>query len=546
MYLRTTKRRNKDGSEVVYYQLAETVYIKEKRQPQAHVVHTFGRADAVDLEALRRLAGSIERVCGAPDVEQLRGALEFQETFGLGVIHVVEALWEQLGIGPILRRHMGKEKRKLPYDRLLLALAANRLDEPASKLSCFEHWLPARAWFPEAAQWKAEQLYWALDFLLTHIAAIEEELFQRVANLFNADVDLIFYDTTTLYFETDEEDEGEDALRRRGHNKEGRDGNPQVVVGLAVTREGLPVKSWVFPGNTGDVTTIARIREELRGWRLNRAVLVGDAGMFSADNQALLSKGLGRYILAVPMRRIKEVQEQVLTRPGRYKPVRENLEVKEILVGDGERRQRYILCRNLDEAARQVAHRERILALLEAELESLAVAKEDHPKRACELLASKRFGRYLKEGRNDRLVLDRAKVDQEARMDGKYVLTTNDDTLSAEDVALGYMGAMIIEGCFRRMKTTGLQARPIFHWAPSRIEAHVKLCVLALLIQRAAEIRTGETWRNLHRHLETLKAIRYRQSGKTIVQRTRISPELKETLARLTVPAPEKVLRIED
>jgi transposase len=427
----------------------------------------------------------------------------------------------------------------------LLALAANRLDEPCSKLGCFEHWLPVRTWLPEAAQWKFEQLYWALDFLLAHIAAVEEELFQRVANLFNADVDLIFYDTTTLYFETDEEDEEDGGLRRRGHNKEGRDGNPQVVVGLAVTRDGLPVKSWVFPGNTGDVTTIARIREELRGWRLNRAVLVGDAGMFSADNQALLSKGLGRYILAVPMRRIKDVREQVLTRPGRYKPVRENLEVKEIVVGDGERRQRYILCRNLDEAARQASHRERILTLLEGELASLAEAKEDHPKRACELLASKRFGRYLKEGSKGRLTIDKAKVDQEIRMDGKYVLTTNDDTLSAEDVALGYKGAMIIEGCFRRMKTTGLQARPMFHWTPARIEAHVKLCVLALLIQRAAELRTEDTWRNLHHHLEGLKAIRYRQSGKTIVQRNRISPELKEILTKLSVPTPDKVLRIE-
>ena len=85
----------------------------------------------------------------------------------------------------------------------------------------------------------------------------------------------------------------------------------------------------------------------------------------------------------------------------------------------------------------------------------------------------------------------------------------------------------------------------MFHWTPARIEAHVKLCVLALLIQRAAELRTEDTWRNLHHHLEGLKAIRYRQSGKTIVQRNRISPELKEILTKLSVPTPDKVLRIE-
>ena len=358
-------------------------------------------------------------------------------------------------------------------------------------------------------------------------------------------MDLIFYDTTTLYFETDEEDEEEGGLRMRGHNKEGRDGNPQVVVGMAVTRDGLPVKSWVFPGNTGDVTTIARIREDLRGWRLNRAILVGDAGMFSSANQALLSKGLGRYILAVPMRTLREVKQHVLTRPGRFRQVKENLEVKEVIVGEGGREQRYVVCRNLDEAARQAKHREHLLALLEAELVSLDESKEDHPKRACELKASKRFGRYLKEGRNHRLTLDRAKVDQEAKMDGKYVLTTNDDSLTAEDVALGYKGAMIIEGCWRRMKTSGLQARPIFHRSNHRIEAHIKLCVLALLIQRAAEIRVEDSWRNICRHLETMKAVRYRQSGKSIVQRTRISPELKEILGKLMVTPPSTVLQIE-
>ena len=545
MYLRTTRRRNKNGSEVVYYQLAETVYIKEKRQPQARVVHTFGRADEVDLEGLRRLAASIQRVCGAPDAESLRGQVELEETFDLGVIHLAEALWEQLGIGPILRRHMQRSACTAPHDRILMALVANRLDDPSSKLGCFEHWMPRQVWLPEAASWRLEQLYRALDFLLEHIGAVEEELFQRVANLFNADVDLIFYDTTTLYFETDKEDEGEAGLRKRGHNKEGRDGNPQVVVGLAVTRDGLPVKSWVFPGNTADVATLARIREDLRGWRLNRAVLVGDAGMFSAGNQELLAKGLGRYILAVPMRRVKEVQEEVLSRPGRYRAVRENLEVKEVVVGDGERRRRYVLCRNLLEARRQAEHREHLLSLLEAELATLDASKDDHPKRACELLASKRFGKYLKEDRRHRLSIDQAKVRQEALMDGKYVLTTNDDTLSAEDVALGYKGAMIIEGCFRRMKTTGLQTRPMFHWTPRRIEAHVKLCVIALLLQRAAEVRTEDTWRNLHRMLGDLKAVRYRQSGKTIVQRTRVAPELKAMLERLGISAPAKLIQIE-
>lgn len=555
MYLRTTRRQNKDGSEAIYYQLAETIYNREKRRPEAHIVHNFGRAEEVDTEGLKRLASSILRVCDASDVEVLRGSVDLDEVFDYGVILVAEAMWEELGIGPALRQHMKRKDCKVPHDRILMALAANRMDLPASKLGCFEHWLPVGVWLPESASWKLEQLYRAMDFLLEHIAAAEEAVFSRVANLFNADVDLIFYDTTSLYFEIDEEDEDEDephvkskasqkGLRKRGHNKEGRDGNPQIVVGLAVTRDGLPVKSWVFPGNTSDVTTITEIRKDLRGWDLNRAVIVGDAGMFSEENKKILSKGLGRYILAVPMRKLNEVKDEVITRPGRYKVVKENLEVKEVMVGDGERARRYVLCRNLDEAERQAKHRARIIELLEAELALLDKQDEDHPKRACELMASRRFGRYLKRDRKDRLQIDPSKVEAETRMDGKYVLTTNDDTLSAEDVALGYKAAIIIEGCFRRMKTSGLRTRPIFHWKRERIEAHVKLCVLALLIQRAVEIRTEDTWRNVARKLEALKVVRYHQEGRTIVQRTGIHAELANLITKLGISKPRKILSV--
>ena len=157
------------------------------------------------------------------------------------------------------------------------------------------------------------------------------------SDLFRLDVDLIFYDTTTAYFEIDEPDETEQEfagrlyapLRRRGHSKEGRDNQPQVIIALAVTRDGMPVRSWVLPGDTADVATVARIKDDLRAWRLGRCLFVGDAGMY-ADNLAALSRGLGRYILAVPMRKVKDIETAVLTRPGRYKQVADNLLVKEV------------------------------------------------------------------------------------------------------------------------------------------------------------------------------------------------------------------------
>ena len=253
-----------------------------------------------------------------------------------------------------------------------------------------------------------------------------------------------------------------------------------MIIALAVTRDGMPVRSWVLPGDTADVATVARIKDDLRAWRLGRCLFVGDAGMYSADNLAALSRGLGRYILAVPMRKVKDIEIEVLTRPGRYKQVADNLQVKEVWVGDGERRKRYVLCLNPQEAERERARRAQLLVELDAELTLLEQREDDHPKAACALMASRRFGRYLSADWRGRPQLDAAKVKAAEKFDGKFVVISNDDTLSAEDIALGYKGGWIIESCFRRMKQTGLEVRPMFHWTPRRIEAHVKLCMLAV------------------------------------------------------------------
>jgi hypothetical protein len=551
MYLRVTERRNRDGSTVAYYGLAENVWNAATRRAEARVVHSFGRADKLDREALKRLVKSINRVLGAeePDREAARGLpeIEIEQVFELGVVLVARALWEALGIGQAIRRRLAAAGLSAPHEAALLAMAANRLDDPTSKLACAERWLPDVAWLPEATGLKVDQLDRALDVLAVQAETIEREVFLRTADLFKLDVDLIFYDTTTAWFAIDEEDEdGGPGLRRRGHAKDGPEGAPQVVIALAVTRDGMPVRSWVLPGDTADVATVARIKDDLRAWRLGRCVLVGDAGLYSADNLGELARGLGRYLLAVPMRRLKEVEAEVLARPGRYRKVADNLQVKEVWVGTGERRRRYVVCFNPEEAERQRRHRSLVLEALAAELRLLAERDADHPRAACHLLASRRFARYLTTDASGRPRLDPAKVKAAERLDGKFVVTTNDDSLTAEDAALGYKGAWIIEACFRKLKRTGLAIRPIYHWSPRRIVAHVKLCVLALQIQRAAELRTGRPWARLAHDLATLKAVCYRTEARTIVQRTRIGPELAATLKTLGISRPKQLLAVSE
>jgi Transposase DDE domain len=249
---------------------------------------------------------------------------------------------------------------------------------------------------------------------------------------------------------------------------------------LAVTRDGWPVRHGVLPGHTVDVTTVAQVKADLRGWQLSRWVLVGDAGRVSHEHLTKLSASGGKSILCMPMRRGDEVTREVLQRPGRYPRVADNLRVKDVVVGEGARRRRDIVCHHPQEETRQRAHRQELLRELEAELASLHEVKgEGHTKRVCELRASRRYGRYLRLTKGGLLRIDAATQREEARLDGKCVVHRNDDSLTPADLAVGYKQRQRVEAAWRTLKN-GLRLRPVLHWAVHRIHAHVALRVLAV------------------------------------------------------------------
>jgi transposase len=377
-----------------------------------------------------------------------------------------------------------------------------------------------------------------MDFLHDHIAEVEEAIFFSTANLFNLDVDLIFYDTTTASFSVDEEDE----IRKYGKSKEGG-WNAQVVVALAVTKDGLPVRSWVFPGNTADVNTIATVRKDLRDWNLNRTLFVADAGLNSIKNRKELSKACGKYILAARMASVTEIKKKVLSNCSRYTVVQDNLRAKEVIIGNGERRRRYILCHNPKEEKRQKAHREQVVTHLKEEI-SKHKDKKATARWAIDLLSSKRYKRYLTVTETGKIRVDRKKIKEVGRYDGKWVIETNDDTISLEDAASGYKSLLVIERCFRSLKRTQIQMMPMYHWAPRRIEAHVKICVLALLIERIAEQICGVPWNHIRRELDKLQATEFLSDTHSIIRRNEIGPMTQSTLKKLGISTPNTVLSL--
>jgi hypothetical protein len=551
MYLRSTKRKNKDGSTVEYYQLAHNERHPQTRKPVAKIIHNFGRADQLDRQELVRLCSSIARVCGLIVTDPLYPAaqpigfcegLKIKQTLSLGCPLVVEALWERLGLRKTIQDIEKTAGVHVPYERALLAMVTNRLCEPESKLGVWDRWL-STVYLPSCQGLKLRHMYEAMDLLHAHAEQVEKTVFFQVSDLFNLEVDLIFYDTTTASFHVDQEDDEGAGLRKFGHSKEGF-WAPQVVVALAVTRDGIPVRSWVLPGNTADVSTVEMVRADLRGWNLGRAIFVADAGMNSKDNRSELAKACGKYLLACRMVGVADIKRDVLTKRGRYTVFKDNLHAKEVIVGDGERRKRYILCYNPREAERQRKHRQMTVELLEDELQRHR-DQSATAQWAIELLASRRFKRYLRILKSGQIRIDRAAIREVEKYDGKWVIETNDDTISLEDAACGYKGLMVIERCFRSLKRTQIRMTPMYHWASRRIEAHVKICVLSLLIERIAEKQCGQPWHRIRRALERLQVTEFFDLNHRVLMRNELASDTRKTLNLLKIKSPQQVIQLE-
>jgi transposase len=570
MYLRKTQRRNKDGSVVRYVQLANNRRVDG--QTQAEVLVNLGREDRLDLDALRRLVASINRYLGEDDdvtapLAAEAGPLQVESSRPIGAIWLLDQLWKLLGIDTALARHLDGRRFRTDVERVLFALVANRAIAPGSKLAAGE-WATHDVVVPGLPQLDGNnQALRAMDLLIEGDAtgAVQETVFFAAAHLLNLEVDLIFFDTTSTYFERDGEDDegGDEALRRFGHSKDHRKDLPQIVIGLAVTREGIPVRCWVWPGNTSDTTVIEQVKDDLRSWRLGRVVTVADSGFSSEANLAYLTRAGGHYITGVKMRETSKKADAALARQGRYQEVRDNLRVKEVRL-EGDPGRRWIVCHNPAEAARDAERREQQLTAITDELDRIAQARTAdankarakaaktgkrpakpndavHRKAECSLRDHPSLGRWLKQHpTTGRLSIDRAKVAAESRLDGKYLLATSDPDLSAEDVALGYKNLLEAERSFRTMKST-LYLRPVHHRMDDRIRAHVLLCWLALLLIRVAEHRTGATWRTIRNELGRIHQVTLAGPAGRLQQTTRITDAQARLFKDCGVSLPPKM-----
>jgi transposase len=461
----------------------------------------------------------------------------------MGGVFVLDGLWQRLGIPGVLARLLAGRRLDPRSERVLFAMVANRALEPLSKLAG-ARWVCERVAVPGLAEVDEDACYRAMDWLLEIEADLAEAVYWSVADLLNLEVDLLFFDTTSTYFETEQADDPEAGatvgFRTYGHSKDSRPDLPQVVIGMAVTRTGIPIRVWTWPGNTNDQALIRQVKDDLRSWRLGRVVWVADRGFTSAENRRYLQRAGGHYIIGEKIRGDNKEAQAALSRAGRYHVIAGNLRVKEVVLDDGTMRDRFVICHNPEQAERDKTIRDQLTAQL---AEQIAGSDQLTPKARAELAGQLRgypgLKRLLRVTPGGLLRVDRAAVKAEARLDGKFLLRSSDPTLTAEDIALGYKQLLEVERGWRDMKST-LALRPVYHHLERRIRAHVVLCWLALLLIRLAETATDDTWRNLRHQLDRMHQVTLATTEGTIVQRNATTPQQAGILRRLDLPEPAK------
>jgi transposase len=504
MYVRTIKRRNKDGSEVEYIQLAHNTRHPEKGYSRAEVVYSFGRRDQLDVAALKRLVISLNRFISPEDVQELgvQGTdLKFISSQPAGGALLLKGLWKRIGIDGCLAEALKDRSFKAPVGDAIFAMVANRALAPSSKLAV-EEWANKDVHLDIEQPIQVQHLYRSMDFLLKHEQVIQKKVFWATAQLLNLSVDLIFFDTTNTYFEMD--DPGDSELLAFGKSKHKRDDLPQVTIGLAVTREGIPVRCWILPGNQNDAKCVDQVQKDLNDWKLGNVIWAMDRGMTSE----------------------------------------ENLHIKEVFVGEGSGRRRFVIAYNPEQAEYDKHIHKKNLERIEAELEALSKRSGKALLKAkYALLAHRSMGRYLKELKSGKLKVDKAKIKQAEKLDGKYLLSTSDKSLSAEDIALGYKQLMEVERAFRTLKST-LSLRPVYHTKYDRIRSHVMLCWLALLLIRVTELETGMTWPKVRAEMERLHLGKFLHKDSRILQYTELTNIQRKLLKKLKIRPPQKIKSI--
>jgi transposase len=580
VFLKSHSRR-KDGKQHRYYSLVESV--RTGRGPQHRTLAYLGELNGSAESAWRKTISVFNGVSGGEcqlelfpsdsptipsgeRVVQVRlDRVRWERPRDFGEVFVAHHLWKLLGLDTLLEERMAAGDEEIPWPVMAFILTAARLIAPSSELAIEEQFYPRTALsdicgVPEEKVNK-DRLYRALDQLLPHKATLEAHLKSRLGTLFNEPFDLLLYDLTSTYFEGLGES---NPVAKRGYSRDHRPDCVQIVIGLVVTKSGLPLGYEVFAGNQSDSTSLDEIMvkmEELYG-KASR-VWVFDRGVASEKNLEALRKNGGLYLVGTPRSLLRKVEAELLEDD--WKIVREGIEVKVVPAPEG-RQDTFILCRSTDRRKKEAAMHDRFERMIEDRLQRIQASIESGRLRSRDTL-QQRLGRvksecsrvaraytFEVEGDGDSLRFtwkkDQAKADFLRHSEGAYLLRTNLSGHSEQELWAMYMQLNDAEAAFRTLKQD-LAIRPIYHQHESRVKAHVLVCFLAYVLYRtldriAKEKSLGMTARKVLASLTTIKSgdiILPLIDGRELCLRRVSRPDAAQAqlLTRLGLDLPEKL-----
>lgn len=538
--------RMKKSGKYQYLQLVENR--KEAGKVRQQVVATVGRLDQLQEKGrvetlIRSLSRFSEQV-----LLILSGKSEVAaDARAIGPVLIFERLWRESKIQSILKRLLADRKFGFDVERAIFLTVLHRLMISGSDRFC-DKW--KRDYLVNGAEdLQLHHFYRAMSFLGEELEdqsdalpfaprrnkdLIEEELFAANWNLFS-ELGLVFFDTTSIYFEGT----GGQAIGQRGHSKDHRPDLKQMVVGVLIDERGRPICCEIWPGNTADVSTLLPLVDRYRKcFGIQKICVVADRGMISHENLENLKERDISYILGARMRRVKEIRTDVLSRGGRFSEVYPEssdrtkpapFKVKEV----NHNGKRYIVCLNERQARKDAADRQAIIESLEDQLK----------KGAKSLVGNKGYRKYLKVDKGSARI-DKEKVKAEARFDGKWVLTT-DTTLSAPAIALKYKELWQVERVFRDMKSM-LETRPVYHQKDANIAGHVFCSFLTLVLRKELEQRLTEAghqfeWSAIKQDLKALKLIEMQEGGDRFAVRTQCKGHCGKIFQTLKVALPPTI-----
>ena len=511
MYFRIKKQKSKEGKVREYLCVAKSE--RQGKLVKQRTLVNLGRLDQLKESGnLNRLADKLNELVGRQMLVDLTQDITPGWSKHFGVIQAFKGVWKKLDISRVLLEEEEISGKEFSFHEAIQAMVINRLVKPSSKLETWR-WKD-RVFEPAWEGLNLQHFYRAMDYLLLRKDAIEEALLKRSGDLFGNQVDLVLFDTTTIKYWGEASDS---ILLKHGYSKEKRMDLRQIIIGVLMTKEGFPLAHEVWEGNQSDIKSLKAIVSRLRDrFQINRVVIVCDRGMVSDKSLREIEAAGYEYIVGVRMRSLDASRKNVLLSMPGFEPVKENLWVKEQKL-EGRR---YLVCYNPAEAEYQAKQREYFKAIIEKKVEDYSFK---------DWIVKNGYRKYIHlEGKDFQIKMDYERLEEEPIYDGKWVLLTN-SPYSSRECALYYKSLSQVEQGFRTLKKE-IQTGPIYHWTTRRIQGHVFICFLALVVKVAFNkalqaLTPGAVCSEVIQALKDVKAMKFKVKDRVLIMRAEL-PEL--------------------